>query len=57
MPDVFTVLAADHAEVKAMLTELEHGPAKATGASQNQLDARTRIAQALIIEESRHEAV
>jgi hypothetical protein len=57
MPDVFTVLAADHAEVKAMLTELEHGPAKATGASQNQLYARTRIAQALIIEESRHEAV
>lgn len=26
MADVFTVLAADHAELKAMLAELETGP-------------------------------
>jgi hemerythrin-like domain-containing protein len=57
MADVFTVLAADHAEVKAMLAELETGPTKFTGANQAQLDLRKRLTQALIIEESRHEAV
>lgn len=57
MADVFTVLAADHAEVKALLTELENGPSKATGANQIQLDLRKRLTYVLIIEESRHEAV
>ena len=33
MADVFTVLAHDHQEVKAMLAELEKGPTLATGAT------------------------
>jgi Hemerythrin HHE cation binding domain len=57
MADVFTVLALDHAEVRAMLAELDTGLTKATGANRDQLDLRKRMAQALIIEESRHEAV
>jgi Hemerythrin HHE cation binding domain len=57
MADVFTVLAADHAEAKALLAELESGPTKAGGADQHQLDLRKRLTQALIIEESRHEVV
>lgn len=35
MADMSAVPAADHAEVKVMLAELERGPAKATGASQH----------------------
>ena len=42
MADVFTVLAKDHQEVKNMLAELEKGPTRATGASQNQLALRNR---------------
>jgi hypothetical protein len=57
MADVFTVLAMDHAEVKVMLAELETGPSSATGADQGQLDLRKRLTQALLISESRHEAV
>jgi hypothetical protein len=57
MAAVFSVLAADHAEVKAMLAELESGPSKITGASKQQLDLRKRMTHALIIEESWHEAV
>jgi hypothetical protein len=57
MADAFTVLAADHADVKAMLAELESGPSRATGANQDQLDLRKRLTQALIISECRHEAV
>jgi hemerythrin-like domain-containing protein len=57
MADVFTVLAKDHEEVKGMLTELEKGPTKATGATEDQLMLRKKMAEELIIEESRHEAV
>ena len=42
MADVFTVMAADRAEVKAILKELENGPAKATEANQDQLNLRKR---------------
>ena len=37
MADVFTVLSKDHEEVKGMLAELEKGPTKATGATEDQL--------------------
>lgn len=54
MPNVFDVLAHDHQEVKQMLTQLEDG---ATGAGQQALAARKKLAEQLVIEESRHEAV
>jgi hemerythrin-like domain-containing protein len=57
MADVFTVLAKDHQEVKNLLAELEKGPTRATGASQNQLALRKKMTQELIIEESKHEAL
>jgi hypothetical protein len=57
MADVFTVLAQDHQEVKAMLAELERGPTKATGATEDQLALRKKMTEQLIIEESRHEAL
>ena len=57
MADVFTVLAQDHQEVKAMLAELERGPTKATGATEGQLALRKKMTEQLIIEESRHEAL
>ena len=57
MPDVFTVLGQDHAEVKQMLDELENGPTRMSGASTAQLHDRKQLAQALIIAESKHEAV
>jgi hypothetical protein len=54
MTDVFDVLAADHAEVKLMLAELEAGPA---GGSENELLLRKKMTEQLVIEESRHEAL
>lgn len=57
MADVFAVLAKDHDEVKAMLTELEKGPTQAAGASEDQLALRKRMTEELIIEESKHEAL
>jgi hemerythrin-like domain-containing protein len=57
MADVFDVLAADHAEVGQMLAELERGPALGTGVSQDQLLLRKKMAEQLVIEESRHEAL
>jgi hemerythrin-like domain-containing protein len=57
MADVFTVLANDHDEVKAMLAELEKGPASGSGASENQLALRKKMTETLIIEESKHEAL
>jgi hypothetical protein len=57
MTDVFTVLAQDHQEVKAMLAELERGPTKATGATEDQLALRKKMTEQLIIEESKHEAL
>ena len=46
MADVFTVLATDHEEVKGMLAELEEGPTKASGASQDQLTQRLKMLKA-----------
>ena len=57
MPDVFAVLGQDHAEVKQMLDKLENGPTRMGGASTAQLHDRKQLAQALIIAESKHEAV
>jgi hemerythrin superfamily protein len=57
MPDVYTVLGQDHAEVKQLLTELQTGPARADGASAAQLQERKQLVRALIIAESRHEAI
>jgi hemerythrin superfamily protein len=57
MPDVFTVLGQDHAEVKQMLDTLEAGPTRMGGASASQLEARKKLVEALIIAESKHEAV
>lgn len=57
MTDVFTVLARDHEEVQGMLAELEQGPNRATGASQDELARRKKMTERLIIEESRHEAL
>jgi hemerythrin superfamily protein len=56
MPSVFEVLSRDHEEVKQMLAELESGPTAATGAGPDQLALRKKMAEALVIEESKHEA-
>jgi hemerythrin-like domain-containing protein len=56
MPSVFEVLSRDHEEVRQMLSELESRPAAVAGASPDQLALRKKMAQALVIEESRHEA-
>ncbi len=57
MPTVFEVLSRDHEEVKQLLSEFEKGPTAANGASPDQLALRKRMAEALVIEESKHEAV
>jgi hemerythrin-like domain-containing protein len=57
MADAFEVLAKDHAEVKQMLTSLELGAIRQGGAGAEQLTQRKKLAQQLVIEESRHEAV
>lgn len=57
MPNVFDILTKDHEEVKAMLAELERGPTAAGGAGPDQLALRKKMAQQLVIEESKHEAV
>jgi hypothetical protein len=57
MPSAFEVLAKDHEEVKRMLSELELGPTAATGATSDQLALRHKMAEQLVIEESKHEAV
>jgi hemerythrin-like domain-containing protein len=57
MADAFEVLAHDHAEVKQMLTQLELGAVRQGTASAEQLAQRKKLAEQLVIEESRHEAV
>src|ERR1700678_3445346 len=57
MLSAFHVLAKDHEEVKRMLSELEIGPTAATGATSDQLALRQKMAEQLVIEESKHEAV
>jgi Hemerythrin HHE cation binding domain len=56
MSDVFQVLQQDHDEVKAMLAQLEAGPRASAGATAEQLAFRKRAVDAVIIEESKHEA-
>jgi hypothetical protein len=56
MADVFEILLRDHDEVKAMLARLEYGAKAGTGASAAELAERRRLAEDVIIEESRHEA-
>jgi hypothetical protein len=56
MADVFTVLRADHEQVKMMLAQLEDGPTARDGASADQLARRSQLVEEVIIEESRHEA-
>jgi len=56
MPDVFHVLKKDHDEVKAMLAQLEAGPKASTGATPEQLMFRKQALDAVIIEQSKHEA-
>jgi hemerythrin-like domain-containing protein len=57
MTDAFEVLARDHAEVKQMLTQLEAGAVRQGGAGTEQLAQRKKLAEQLVIEESKHEAV
>jgi len=57
MASAFEVLAKDHEEVRRMLSELELGPTAATGATADQLALRQQLAEQLIVEESKHEAV
>jgi hemerythrin-like domain-containing protein len=57
MPGVFEVLGQDHAEVKQMLADLESAPTAASGASNNALEMRKKLAEQLVIEESKHEAM
>jgi Hemerythrin HHE cation binding domain len=56
MSDVFRVLRLDHETIKAMLVRLESDRV-APGADPDLLRARTALAERLIIEECRHEAV
>jgi hemerythrin superfamily protein len=57
MPSAFDVLASDHEQVKRLLAQFEAGPATTTGANELQLTARKKMAEILVIEESKHEAV
>jgi hemerythrin superfamily protein len=57
MADAFEVLGRDHAEVKLMLTKLEMGAMRQGPASTALLTQRKKLAEQLVMEESRHEAV
>jgi hemerythrin-like domain-containing protein len=57
MPSAFDVLANDHEQVKRLLSQFEAGRAAAAGASELQLTARKKMAETLVIEESKHEAI
>jgi hemerythrin-like domain-containing protein len=57
MPDAFDLLGTDHRKVQQMLAELESGPAHGSGATEAQLRARKELAEKLIIESSKHEAI
>lgn len=54
---VFEVLERDHVEVKQMCDALERGRTAASGATETELVQRRKLAERLIIEESKHEAV
>jgi len=57
MTDAFEFLAHDHDEVKAMLIRLEVGGVRQGAATADQLAQRTKFAEQLVMEVSRHEAV
>ena len=57
MADAFEVLAQDHAEVRQLLAQLELGAIRQGSAGAEQLAKRKELADRLVIEESRHEAV
>ena len=57
MTDAFEFLARDHAEVKQLLTQLEVGAVRQAVATADQLAQRKKLAEQLVIEESRHEAI
>ena len=56
MPSAFDVLANDHEQVKQLLSQFEAAPA-ASGINDSLLAARKKMAETLVIEESKHEAV
>jgi hypothetical protein len=56
MPSAFDVLASDHEQVKQLLAQFEAAPA-ASGVNDSLLEARKKMAETLVIEESKHEAV
>ena len=56
MPSAFDVLAKDHEQVKRLLSQFEAAPA-ASGTNDSLLAARKKMAETLVIEESKHEAV
>jgi hemerythrin superfamily protein len=55
MPNAFDVLAHDHEQVKQLLSQFEAAPA-AAGTNDSLLAARKKMAETLVIEESKHEA-
>ena len=57
MTSAFDVLAQDHAVVKQMLTNLELGTVRQGTTTPEQLTQRKKLAEQLVIEASRHEAV
>jgi len=56
MPTAFDVLASDHEQVKELLSQFERAPA-ASGVNDSLLAAHKKMAETLVIEESKHEAV
>src|SRR6185437_4437061 len=56
MSDVFSVLRADHAEVRQMLLALENSPGCTAGAGQSVLAARREVVARLVIDSARHQA-
>jgi hemerythrin-like domain-containing protein len=57
MAGVFDVLGKDHAEVKQMLADFESGGSAGPGTGEQALTARKKLAEQLVIEESKHEAM
>ena len=56
MPSAFDVLASDHEQVERLFSQLEAAPA-AAGVNDSLLAARKKMAETLVIEESKHEAI
>jgi hemerythrin superfamily protein len=56
MPSAFDVLASDHKQVEQLLARFEMAPA-ASGTNDSLLAARKEMAETLVIEVSKHEAI